>query len=272
MRLRQLATSQSVMFLAPPEVHQSILDLCDKKSGDLIDSHDVICWLLEQTCTGIEQLQPLYFSQGTDFCRRTQVATDNPDFLTDKAHRHAYLAILQQAERLTLDQLYDPKTQAKVASSQITPAPEISEFLKELNTLRKGFQDNGSAVQGSALQEVEQEREVANEVETVRELQKPSHFSALKFPGLHADIASFATTGRLAADFQCYQHAFSALSRTALGQKFGIQSEAMCSKLFVSTEFTRTVHMPLGRPHDTFLVSSKPPCSRFEPMNYSKAN
>ncbi|MCJ1350906.1 MAG: hypothetical protein MMC33_000887 [Icmadophila ericetorum] len=253
MRLRQLATSQSVMFLAPPEVHQSILDLCDKKSGDLIDSHDVICWLLEQTCTGIEQLQPLYFSQGTDFCRRTQVATDNPDFLTDKAHRHAYLAILQQAERLTLDQLYDPKTQAKVASSQITPAPEISEFLKELNTLRKGFQDNGSAVQGSALQEVEQEREVANEVETVRELQKPSHFSALKFPGLHADIASFATTGRLAADFQCYQHAFSALSRTALGQKFGIQSEAMCSKLFVSTEFTRTVHMPLGRPHDTFL-------------------
>jgi len=56
MRLRQLAISQSVIFFAPPEVHQSILNLRGKTGLDHIDSHDVIIWLLEQTCCNIEQL------------------------------------------------------------------------------------------------------------------------------------------------------------------------------------------------------------------------
>jgi hypothetical protein len=42
-----------------------------------------ICWLLDNSCDSIEQLQPLYHSQGIDFCRRTQAALDNPDYLTN---------------------------------------------------------------------------------------------------------------------------------------------------------------------------------------------
>jgi hypothetical protein len=41
MRLRQLGTTQSVVFFAPPEVHQSILDLQKKVDGSKVDSHDV---------------------------------------------------------------------------------------------------------------------------------------------------------------------------------------------------------------------------------------
>jgi len=90
MRLRQLGTSQSITFFAPPEVHQSILDLRKKTSGDPINSYDVICWLLEQTCSGIEQLQPLYFSQGADFCRRVQATLDHSDFVVNPQQREAY--------------------------------------------------------------------------------------------------------------------------------------------------------------------------------------
>ena len=68
MRLRQLATTQSVTFFAPPEVHQSILDLCQKGPTELINSSHVVRWLLEQTCSGIEQLQPLYYAQGMITC------------------------------------------------------------------------------------------------------------------------------------------------------------------------------------------------------------
>ena len=71
--------------------------------------------------------------------------------------------------------------------------------MKELNVRRKGFQDSGNAVHGSALQEVEQEREVAFEVEVVREVEKPVHYSPLSFPGLHQDIIDFVKTGTLAA-------------------------------------------------------------------------
>lgn len=41
MRLRQLGTTQSVTFFAPPEVNQSIRDLCMKLDDDPVDSGDV---------------------------------------------------------------------------------------------------------------------------------------------------------------------------------------------------------------------------------------
>ena len=54
MRLRQLAISQPIVFLAPPEVHQSILNFRGKVAKDDIDSKDVIIWLLEQTCCNLK--------------------------------------------------------------------------------------------------------------------------------------------------------------------------------------------------------------------------
>ena len=98
MRLRQLATSQAVAIFAPPEVHQSILHLRKKIRGDTVDSHDVICWILEQTCDRIEQLQPLYYSQGSDFCRRIQTASNNRNFLVGSEQRSAYISVLKQKE------------------------------------------------------------------------------------------------------------------------------------------------------------------------------
>lgn len=254
MRLRQLATTQSIVFFAPPEVHQTILDSRKKKHGDPINSFDVIVWLLEQTCDGIEQLQPLYFSQGVDFCRRTQAACDNADFLLDAAQRDTYLNILRQAEQQTLKQLYEPRTKSSSTSFQAS-SPEVIGFMKELKARRKGFQDTGNAVHGSALQEVEQEREVAFEVESVREIQKPVHYSPLKFPGLHRDILGFVKNGRLAAGLGGYEQVFVALRRTALGQKYGINDSATESKLYVSAEFLRTVNLTAGRPLDNFQVS-----------------
>lgn len=256
MRLRQLGTSQSIVFFAPPEVHQSIIDL-RQKSYEPIDSYDVICWLVEQTCVGIEQIQPLYISQGTDFCRRNQAASDHPNFLVDPNQRDAYLNALRQTEHQTLEQLYKPRIKPKPARISNAFCPEIAGFMKEINNRRRDFRDCGNAVHGSALQEVEQEREVAFEVEAVREVQKPIHFPPLLFPGLHKDIRRFVETGRLAAGRGGYEHAFSALRRTALGLKYGFRSEAITSNLFVSKEFARTVSMPLGRVDDNFIVSGE---------------
>ena len=164
MRLRQLGTSQSVIFFAPPEVHQSILDTTRKyRTGRPIDSYDVICWLLEQTCSGVEQLQPLYFSQGADFCRRTQAALDNQDFLMNTDHRKSYLGSLRQTEQQTLQQLYGIDTKMKSSATARKFSQSVEAIMQELKIRRKGFEDTGNAVQGSALQEVEQEREVAYE-------------------------------------------------------------------------------------------------------------
>jgi hypothetical protein len=254
MRLRQLGTTQSVLFFAPPEVNQSILDLRNKKEGVKIDSFDVVYWLLEQTCDGIEQLLPLYYSQGMDFCRRTQACLENSAFLANTEQREAYLNSLRQIEQQSLAQLYGVSAKKKPLKTLASTSPQIILFMNELDSRRNAFQDSGEAVHASALQEVEQEREVAYEVEAVREVQKPVHYTAFRFPPIHRDVLNFANTGRLAADSAGYELAFDALGRTLLGTKYKVSSKATSGRLFVSTEFTRTVKFP-GRPYDHFQVN-----------------
>ena len=103
------------MFFAPPEVHQSIVNTRAANRAGPIDSHDVIVWLLEQTCCSIEQLQPLYISQGIDFCRR-RLAAEKYEFAEGKYddtachsdHAKEYLKVLAQPERYSLEELYAP--------------------------------------------------------------------------------------------------------------------------------------------------------------------
>lgn len=167
MRLRKLATTQSVFFFAPPEVHQSILDFRGYVDGDRVDSSDVIQWLLEQTCRNIDQLQPLYISQGFDYCRRLQARLDHPDHLRNTPDRQNYPLVLQQAEKFALDQLYAPKSKKLASQSNVT-SPDLLSIMNDLKEMRARYVDTGAAVEAFAHHEVEQEREVAVEVQTVR--------------------------------------------------------------------------------------------------------
>ncbi|OHE94857.1 hypothetical protein CORC01_09875 [Colletotrichum orchidophilum] len=254
MRLRQLGTTQSVTFFAPPEVYQSIIDLQRKPLGAPIDSRDVISWLLDNTCDGIEQLQPLYYSQGMDFCRRMQAAIDNPNFVKDRYQRDIYLATVKQDEQHSLQKLYEPKCKVKGNSEfQAGSDARIRAFVKELNKRRKAFQDTGRAVHASALQEVEQEREVEFEVETVRQVKKPHHYPALTFPGLHPEIESFAKTGILPTGAHTVVPAIESLSKTAIGKKFKVTDRSLQPKLYVTAEFERTVKLNFDLTSDNFL-------------------
>ncbi|KAM0427773.1 hypothetical protein ACHAPT_007229 [Fusarium lateritium] len=253
MRLRQLGTTQSISFFVPPEVHQSIADLQNKTMHQPIDSSDVIQWLLDNTCDNIEQLQPLYFAQGMDFCRRMQAAIDHPDFLTDKSQRKAYVQAIKQDEQQTLQHLYEPKLKSRATGVQTSNNDALKQFISELNTRRKAFQDTGKAVHASALQEVEQEREVAFEVESVRQVKKPHHYAAHSFPGLNASLEAFARTGRLPPDSHYFNHIFHALSRTGIGRKFKVSPKATQSKLLETVEFGRTIKLQGEISNDNFL-------------------
>ncbi|KAF5720872.1 hypothetical protein FGLOB1_508 [Fusarium globosum] len=253
MRLRQLGTTQIVSFFVPLEVHQSISDLQNKTIHEPIDSADVIEWLLDNTCDQIEQLQPLYYSQGMDYCRRMQAALDHPDFLTDKPQRKAYVQAIKQDEQQILQNLYEPKLKNRTAGMQTSNNAVLKGFIQDLNARRKTFQDTGRAVHASALQEVEQEREVAFEVESVRQVKKPQHFAAFSFPGLHASLEAFIRTGRLPADTNYFTHVFHALSKTGTGRKYKVQSKVTKSTLLETAEFGRTIKPKGDLSTDDFL-------------------
>ncbi|RYP66813.1 hypothetical protein DL771_007611 [Monosporascus sp. 5C6A] len=247
MRLRQLGTTQSIVFFAPPEVHQSILDVCKLRGGEAINSSHVIMWLLEQTCRMNEQLQNLYFAQGSDFCRRTNAQWVNPKFLTDKAHYESLLKVIQNPERQTLEELYGGMAESQSSSFPVMSFANLKGFMEKLIQQRREAGGKWHGFHSSALEEVEQEREVELQVEEVRHVQKPERYKALTFPGLHPAVSRFARTGELTGG-KGYKHAFGALEGTNIGQKYNVCRTA--SRLFVSTEFMRTVATGKRHPPD----------------------
>jgi hypothetical protein len=254
MRLRQLATTQSVCFFAFPETHQSILDVCGRSSDHKIDSSNVVRWLLEQTCRTNEQLQNLYISQGTDFCNRVNTEWENAAFLFDAQDRSAFVKVLRHPEQQTLEQLYGSRTE-NVHSTlpPTTTFPQLEAFRNKLNQLRLSMSQAADNLHSSALEEVEQEREVEFQVEEVREVQKAVHYEAHTFPGLHAAISGFVNTGRLCGNVG-YESVSNAVSRTSTGDRSGIGG--IESGLFVSAEFMRAIKTKERGLIDNFLVSS----------------
>ena len=253
MRLRLLATQQTVVFFAPPEVHQSIVNVRGKGSGDIIDSHDVISWLLEQSCRTIEQIQPLYISQGLDFCQRTSSAISNSNGATDVEHRNRYLKVIEQPEHYTLEHLYAPRKKTKAAPAASTDVPLLAKYVDQLNYMRDNLRETTETVQALAHQEVEQEREVAIEVETIRELKKPPPANALKHLSLHGDLIHFAKRGQIRSRTGAYEHVFLAMRRTGVGIRLGINGNAALTNLFVTSDFMGTIQISHGQPRDEYL-------------------
>lgn len=260
MRLRHLGTTQSIVFFAPPEVHQSILDVCKRRHGEVldssrIDSSHVVCWLLEQTCRANEHLQNLYLAQGLDFCSRTDANWKHVKFLAEECHRESYLGVIQSPERHTIEQLYGVVTDTQPISMVDAPFTELKGFIEELVEQQRETNSNKNGIHSSLLEEVEQEREVEFHVEQVRQVQNPTHYKALTFPGLHPAIFLFAKTGGLAGR-QGYEHVFDALARTSIGQRYNIHRTT--SQVYASVEFMRTIQLKRRIPNDNFLVSLQP--------------
>ncbi|KAK4064684.1 hypothetical protein Trihar35433_8201 [Trichoderma harzianum] len=240
MRLRQLRTTQSVTFFAPPEVDMSIKDICQNRLPITtnIESPHVIFWLLEQTCRANEDLQPLFQAQGFDFCRRSNAVLQYPKFLTSEFCKYDFLEMQQRQEHMTLMQMYGgAPTSVSQQHLGNMRSSRLQEFINKLSKY-----DNTVIWKADAFSEIEQERELETQLETEREVQKSVHYEALKYPGLSAAILDFFKTGNLNTTGEEVHSAFGYIGETEVGRKYGIRDTQ--SRLFVSKEFSRTIMLP----------------------------
>lgn len=256
MRLRLLGQTQSITFFSPLEVHQGILDRLQESQNYQPHSGDVLRWVFSQTCDAIEQLEPSFFAQTSQYIQQEHARSENPGYLQDPQARDTFLEAVRSKESLSLKQLYEPKRRRGPDSTPPKLTSSLQRIATELQRRKAHFQDRGSAVHASALEEVEveqereAEREVEIEVENVREVQQAIRLAALKPKKLHEDIIHFATYGRLVPGSDAYHPMFAVLGRTALGLKHGVNT-SMKSKLWVSVQFTQTVEM--HTPTDNYL-------------------
>lgn len=266
MRLRQLGSTQSVAFIAPPEVARSILDVRPgydpTRQYDALSvlqsltSEDVVRWLLEQSCRANDQLAPLYLAQCQDYCRRMNALWKYPNLDTTISDAAKVLRAVQQQEHQTLEQLYGQEHQPEPLNL------EFAELQKYSSNISSVFKTTTPGL-ASALMEVEQEREVIFDVEQIREKESNHFFIPLEFPGLDRALLKFIRTGDLRVDnhdprnlSNSFVQAFDFVGSTKIGQKYGVASTG--SRLFVSREFCSTVVCHRRKKSSVPVVSSYP--------------
>jgi hypothetical protein len=160
--------------------------------------------------------------------------------------------VLQRPEQQTLEQLYgsDNKTSQRQLSRKYMDW-QLQDFMDELVKIRRNISRDSNAPNASALEEVEQEREVEFQVEEVRQVQKVPRQKARRFMGIHEAISAFVSTGILSGR-QGYEHVFNAMSRTSVGERFGVTGTD--SQLFVSEQFMKTIELNKSNSIDNFMV------------------
>ena len=270
MRLRKLGSTQSIAFVAPPEVYRSIQNLRPRSYSyrKEVTSTDVVRWLIEQSCRANEHMMSLHVAQGFDFCHRTNALwTHGARTLSDPQQKDRLINAILQKEDQTLEQLYGRNKSALPSSAPSGSAVAKGEKLKF--PLLRDYADNlrqqmaallcgpdSSAVHSYAFEEVEQEREVEFEVEQVREKQRAPRLLPLSFSGLSKTIFRFVMTGSLQQDpeEEPFAQAFAFLGRTKIGKKFGVCETA--SKLFVSGEFCKTIAHDSPKINQDIVVSN----------------
>lgn len=253
MRLRKLGQGQSLVFVAPPEVHQSIKDVTGKNDSD-INGYDVVTWSLEQSCLSIERSQPLRVLQGLNHHQRQMTmasfAKGYPE-LEDVAYEtdatKVVISAFREKEEQRLTDLYAPvsfKTSdvpSIIDSSQEDPDPTVQQLLAMWRIV------DFSISEGASMHE-EHEREVAHEVEQETQVQRPPRVKALEAV-VDTLLRDFVRTGSNVT-FQGFLRAHYIINHTtaknpATAELFG--------RLRATTGFERTVHRPQSGYHDSYL-------------------
>ena len=256
MRLRKLAHGQTLMFLAPPEVHQNIMDLTGKSEGQL-DGYDVVEWALEQSCQNIERCQPLRILQGLNHNQRevtmdrfSETYKDLDDLLKETDHSSQLVTAFREKEEQRLNDLYaPPPLKTNVVPGIIESSQDIPNRRKIVQTLLEMWKDLDSTESEGASMHEEHEREVAHEVEQETQVERPPKVKALR-RAVDPDLAAFVTTGRL-VKLSRFPTAYERVVKQTSVISHGISD--FWTRLLVTRDFARTVQRPQLGYYDSYL-------------------
>ncbi|OQD78015.1 hypothetical protein PENANT_c098G01996 [Penicillium antarcticum] len=235
MRMRKLGNGQSVVFCVPEEVKFNILTLSGKDKSSRITVSDVLLWAISETWIDSCYSIPLWAVQGIRFERQRELwqANRQNDCL-DLTPRQAQEFL--EPECQTLEQRYRPGHQARPSFH----CPSVTS--SNLNLIWKRCRKFEGLDTSSSLQE-EQERELAPEVESERQIQRPPSATP-ETHHIHPHISSFVTTGILVRSSEAYEPAYLTLRNTSAACFLDVSQ--FPSSLLASKDFVETIKTPAG--------------------------
>lgn len=254
MRMRKLGQGQSLMFMAPPEVHQDILKVTSRTEVEL-DGFDVVLWVLHNTCQHIERSRLLNAAQGLSYCQRRRVmeafltsCRDLEDLGEIFDPSAGVVRAFVEEDDQQLSTLYAPRSTeytsllSIAATSLKKPNPIESELIEILKAVE------GTKLEGTTLNE-ERERQVSHEAESETQVVRPPKLKAY-VPSVDPNLNEFIRTGS-----DDYHHCFPRVYDQII--KWTSAKDPAAEKLFpdirVSKDFARTIISPKFGVHDNYL-------------------
>lgn len=239
--MRKLGKGQSVVFCLPKEVESNILALRGKDANAGIDVSDVLLWAVSETWSDIRRSVPLWAVQGTRFERQQELwqSYRQSEYLTS-TEAEQFL----EPECQTLEQRYRPGHQKKSSCEYLSSENENMKLIWE--HCRK-FEGLDTSV--STLLE-EQERELAPEIESERQVQRPPGATPAPHQ-IHKHITSFVATGVLEKPSMAYRPAYHTLQNTSAASFLDVSQ--FPSSLLATKDFFTTIKVPSG---STFIADA----------------
>ncbi|KAG2087459.1 uncharacterized protein F5147DRAFT_588110 [Suillus discolor] len=224
MRMRKLGCGHSVMFFAPPEVDRNIRAVNNK--GDTEDIHvsDILVWAMTETCSDIQHHTPQWIQHGMDYRSRNRSWSS---FLSGNVTPAAFASSWLQPEARHLEELYATVPVGYSASRTLVDEDILERFHK------LGF----SILPDTRLDE-EQVREVVNEVELEREVERPLLEKPAKHV-VHEDVRSFIQTGCIREGSGVFTPIFDILTTTSVAIP---KSQPWTHHVLASRDFATVMH------------------------------
>ncbi|KAL8669967.1 MAG: hypothetical protein Q9168_005470 [Polycauliona sp. 1 TL-2023] len=245
MRLRQLGQGQSLMYIAPPEVHLTIVEATSPSSSPSgITGHNVVEWALEQSCLQIERNQPLRAVQGLSYHQRQKALRalkqrllypngeegTSTDGLGDEIIEH---------EAQSLHDLYAPDEMRDDDSDLITKSRSSrDQTVQELVQIWDRIDPHTTR---NANMHEELEREVGHEVEQETQIQRPPRATPEERK-VDPNLVKFIRTGAFTGLFSSgnnFSTVFSGVPAKSSAANV-LQAEPW-QRLQVTSDFIRTI-------------------------------
>jgi len=226
MRMRKLGSTHSVVFLVSNEIASYIADATGVADHQFTSKH-VLEWTIHETITQLRTYAPLWAQQGCSFDDRHTAWERYKGGSTSPAE---FIDTLKEKESHPLEELYGVRQGAGAINQGSLLKTWIQDRCKEFGV--------GSTSDGK-MQE-EQEREVLQEKEEQRQIERPPP-AVLSKHSLHKDVQTLVSTGSVPNYATGITSACQCLSRTTLKALVERLGKTAFSSILVTEDFARTV-------------------------------
>ena len=243
MRMRKLGSDHSVVFFASNEIRTKFQE-CIGVDKDELDSHDVLIWAMNETCTQIKDNGAHWATQGLNFDQRSSAWEK---YSMGHLSPSELAKILREKESRTLEELYGFGSNDASFKWSAEDGPN-----ERQKAIQGQCQELGISLSNNSMLLEEQERELAHEREEERQVERLPGNDPLEH-SIDPVLRCFIVSGATSTNFLSL---LDGLENTTIGPD--IKSKSIIffqtANLRVTQDFSRTIKVGnLARSMDDFL-------------------